>query len=397
MTDSELEKLLADIESDLVERKASIAEKDNICQAVCAFANDLPNHQRPGVVFIGAKDDGSCAGLSVTDELLREISDIRSNGNIYPFPSMMVQKKSLSGCAMAVVEVQPSDVPPVRYRGRVWIRVGPRRAQATPEEERRLAERRRTRDLPYDLWPLKAATISELDLDVFRREYLPSAVATEVLEDNRRSIEEQLASVRFVTVGGDPKPTVLGMLVSGKDPREFMPGAYVQFLRLDGRDLTDPIRDQKEIGGPLPELLRSLETTFEAHVSTAADIVSGPREERRPDYPAGALRQLARNAVLHRTYEGTNAPVRIMWFSDRIEMLSPGGPFGQVTRDNFGRPGVTDYRNPHLAESMKNLGYVQRFGMGIPLAEKEMRQNANPPLEFDIQETQVLVTLRRRP
>ncbi len=86
-----------------------------------------------------------------------------------------------------------------------------------------------------------------------------------------------------------------------------------------------------------------------------------------------------------------------MWFSDRIEMLSPGGPFGQVTRDNFGKPGVTDYRNPHLAEAMKNLGYVQRFGMGIPLAEKEMRQNANPPLEFEVQETQVLVTLRRRP
>ena len=397
MTDSELEKLLADVESDLVERKASIAEKDKVCQAVCAFANDLPNHQRPGVVFIGANDDGSCAGLSVTDELLREISDIRSNGNVYPFPSMTVQKKSLSGGEMAVVEVQPSDVPPVRYRGRVWVRVGPRRAQATPEEERRLAERRRTRDLPYDLWPLKAATISDLDMDVFRREYLPSAVAAEVLEDNRRSVEEQLASVRFVTVGGDPRPTVVGMLVCGRDPREFIPGAYVQFLRLDGVDLTDPIKDQKEIGGPLPELLRNLETTFEAHVSTAADIVSGPREERRPDYPAGALRQLARNAVLHRTYEGTNAPVRIMWFSDRIEMLSPGGPFGQVTRDNFGRPGVTDYRNPHLAESMKNLGYVQRFGMGIPLAEKEMRQNANPPLEFDIQETQVLVTLRRRP
>ena len=396
MTDTEIEKLLADLESDLVERKASLAEKDKVCQAICAFANDLPNYRRPGVVFIGANDDGSCAELSVTDELLREISDIRSNGNVYPFPSMKVQKKLLRGCEMVVVEVEPSDAPPVRFRGRTWIRVGPRRALATQEEERRLSEKRSAKDLPYDLRPLTATIVDDLDLDVFRREYLPSAVAAEVLEDNERSLKEQLASVRFTTLGGDPRPTVLGVLVSGKDPRESIPGAYVQFLRLDGRDLTDPIKDQREIAGPLPELLRSLETTFDAHISTAADVVSGPREERRPDYPVNALRQLARNAVLHRTYEGTNAPVRIMWFSDRIEMLSPGGPFGQVTRDNFGRPGVTDYRNPHLAEAMKNLGYVQRFGMGIPLAEKEMHQNGNPPLKFEVQETQVLVTVRRR-
>jgi ATP-dependent DNA helicase RecG len=119
-------------------------------------------------------------------------------------------------------------------------------------------------------------------------------------------------------------------------------------------------------------------------------------ELRRPDYPLIALQQLARNALLHRTYEGTNAPVRITWFNDRIEIQSPGGPFGQVTRANFGGPGVTDYRNPHLAEALKNLGYVQRFGLGIPLARQELEKNGNPPLTFDVQETSVLAILRRR-
>lgn len=49
---------------------------------------------------------------------------------------------------------------------------------------------------------------------------------------------------------------------------------------------------------------------------------------------------------MHRSYEGTNAPVRIYWFSDRIEISNPGGPFGQVTHENFDRPGLTDYRTP---------------------------------------------------
>jgi len=77
-SDEELEELLDDIESDLVERKESwkgdTPEKG--CQAVCAFANDLPDHRWPGVMFAGAKDDGTPSHLQVTDELLKALSDI---------------------------------------------------------------------------------------------------------------------------------------------------------------------------------------------------------------------------------------------------------------------------------------------------------------------------------
>jgi ATP-dependent DNA helicase RecG len=165
---------------------------------------------------------------------------------------------------------------------------------------------------------------------------------------------------------------------------------------LDGQELTDPIKDSKEVAGPLPDLLRSLDEIFQVHISVALEITAQPVEIRQPDYPLVALQQLARNTVLHRTYEGTNAPVRINWFSDRIEIQNPGGPFGQVNRQNFGQPGITDYRNPHLAEAMKNLGYVQRFGVGIQLARRALEQNGNPPLEFDVQDAHILATVRRR-
>ena len=397
MTDAELERLLADVESDRSERKQSLAERDKIREAICAFANDLPNHAAPGVLYIGAKDDGSCAGLAVTDELLRTLADMRSDGNIVPIPSLTVQKKVLNRCEMAVVTVEPSDAPPVRYQGRVCVRVGPRRAYATPEEERRLTEKRRARDLPFDIWPMPAATTADLDMDRFRRTYLPASVAPEIIEENRRSVEQQLASLRLVTAeAAQSVPTVLGVLVIGKDTQALIPGAYVQFIRFDGTELTDPVRDAEAIGGPLPELIRMVEEKLEAHIETARDFVSGPIETAQPSYPVVAIQQLTRNAILHRTYEGTNAPVRINWFSDRIEILSPGGPYGQVTRANFGRPDVTDYRNPHLAEAMRNLGYVQKFGVGIALARKELEKNGNPPVEFKIEDTYVLAILRRR-
>jgi ATP-dependent DNA helicase RecG len=349
------------------------------------------------VLFIGVNDDGSCANLSVTDELLRTLADMRSDGNILPLPAMTVQKRMLGGCEMAVIVVEPSDAPPVRYKGRVYVRVGPRRAIATQEEERRLSEKRRGRDLPFDLSPVHSATIDDLDLELFRREYLPAALSTEVLDQNERSPIDQLASVRFITIGPDPKPTVLGLLTIGKDPREFLPGAYIQFLRIDGTDLTDPIKDQKEIGGPLVDLLRALDQTIETNISIATDIAGQPTEVRHPDYPVVALQQLTRNAVLHRNYEATNAPVRITWFLDCVEIVSPGGPFGQVDAKNFGTAGVTDYRNPHLAEAMRVLGYVQRFGLGIPLSRSELAKNGNPPPEFIVEGSHVAAIIRRRP
>jgi ATP-dependent DNA helicase RecG len=397
MTDAELERLLADVESDRSERAQSLADRDKIREAICAFANDLPNHAAPGVLYIGAKDDGSCAGLAVTDDVLLTLADMRSDGNIVPFPSMTVQKKVLNRCEMAVVTVEPSDAPPVRYQGRVCVRVGPRRAYAASEEERRLTEKRRARDLPFDIWPMPATTTADLDMDLFRRTYLPASVAPEIIEENRRNVEQQLASLRLVTAGAAQcVPTVLGVLVIGKDPRSWIPGAYVQFIRFDGTELTDPVRDAEAIAGPLPELIRMVEEKLEAHIETAREFVSGPIETAQPSYPVVAIQQLTRNAILHRTYEGTNAPVRINWFSDRIEILNPGGPYGQVTRANFGKPDATDYRNPHLAEAMCNLGYVQKFGVGIALSRKELEKNGNPPLEFKIEDTYVLAILRGR-
>jgi ATP-dependent DNA helicase RecG len=88
--------------------------------------------------------------------------------------------------------------------------------------------------------------------------------------------------------------------------------------------------------------------------------------------------------------------VRVTWFDDRIEVMSPGGPYGTVTVATFGHPGVTDYRNPVLAEAMRVLGYVNRFGVGIQTARDALAANGNPPLAFLVESTWVLATVRRR-
>ncbi|MBF0144194.1 MAG: putative DNA binding domain-containing protein [Magnetococcales bacterium] len=399
MTDAELESLLDDTESDRVERKESEKAGDKLCQAVCAFANDLPDHRLPGVIFLGVKDDGSTTGLAVTDQLLQNLSAMRSDGNILPPPAMTVQKRLLKGAELAVVIVRPSDSPPVRFKGTIWVRVGPRRAIANADEERRLSEKRRHRDLPADIRPLVSAPMESLDELLFLRSYLPAAISPETLEQNRRSLEEKLLAVRFAhpaTPETPVCPTVLGELTVGKDPTDWIPGAYVQFLRIDGKELGDPVLFSQELRLPMPDLMRELETLLKINIQASVDMTSASVERRQPDYPLVALREIVRNAVLHRSYEGTHAPVRISWFVDRVEVSNPGGPFGQVTRANFGQTGVSDYRNPNLAGVLKDLGYVQRFGYGLILARKKMDENGNPPPEFLVEDSHMAVILRKR-
>ena len=98
---------------------------------------------------------------------------------------------------------------------------------------------------------------------------------------------------------------------------------------------------------------------------------------------------------MHRTYEGTNAPVRVYWFDDRIEISNPGGPYGSITVQNFGQPGRADYRNPQLAAAFKVLGYAQRFGAGILIAREVLQKNGNPDLEFQIEQNFVAAIIRK--
>ena len=274
-SDAELELLMADLESDFVERKESAADGRRIRRNICAFANDLPGNGRPGVVLVGVRDDGTCASLSIDDDLLVRLSNIHGEGDILPLPSMTVQKRRLNGCEMAVVTVEPSADPPVRYRGRVWVRVGPSVREVSVEDERLLSERRRAADLSFDSRPANGIELEDLDMDFLCDHYLPAAVAAEVLDRNRRTIEQQLRSLRLVQAD---RPTWGTLIAFGRDPQGRLPGAYVQFLRIDGIEITDPIRNQKQLTGRLDDVVRRLDDLLDLNVSVRTEVVGARRE-----------------------------------------------------------------------------------------------------------------------
>ncbi len=391
LTGTELLALLGDLESDRVERTVSTSDTDKFSQAVCAFSNDMPAHNKAGYLLIGVRDNGTLSGLKADDNSVKNLGGMQSDGNIRPQPSIQVNVHHLDGGDVIVVEAQPSRLPPVRYKGLVWIRIGPLKSTASEDQERILSDRRASYARSFDALPCLDSALGDLATDLFAT-YRLAAVDASVIAENHRDIELQLSSLRFFDLKNQC-PTNAGILLFGINPLAWMPGAYVQFLRVRGTTLSDSIGSEKELSGDLGSVLRRLDDLLDAYVDTTPVPVTALREELSTNYPRAALRELLLNAVLHRDYQST-APVRFYWFDDRVEIQNPGGLYGEATRENF--PNQNSYRNPVIAETMKTLGYVNRYGRGVVTARQAMKDSGLPEPEFFFDPGYFLVTLRGR-
>ncbi len=391
ISEQELREMLSDLESDRIERTISTTDTDKFCEAICAFANDIPANNRPGYLVLGAENSGAIVGVNVTDNLMQQLSNYADSGQIVPLPSLTVQKMSLIEGNVIVVEVRPSDMPPVRFRGRVWIRRGPRKAIANEQEERILSEKRTYHSRSFDIRPCRGCGIDKLVLDLYQLTYRYAAIAPELIEENNRDMLLQMASLGLWNTE-EAVATNAGALLCAQDPLIWLPGAYIQYVRYEGEDLDSEPLDERRFDGDLSTMLRELDGFLKTLFPSQPESVTPLKEENRSPYPVMAMRELLMNAVMHRDYQ-SNAPVRFYWFSDRIEIQNPGGLYGAVTPMTF--PNQNDYRNPKLAEIMKTLGYVNTFGRGIARAQRFLRENGNPPAHFNLTATTFfLVTIR---
>ncbi len=105
-------------------------------------------------------------------------------------------------------------------------------------------------------------------------------------------------------------------------------------------------------------------------------LMIGVYDDGRP-----ALRELLLNAYMHRDLRG-NGPIRFYEFEDRIEIMNPGGLYGNSRPENF--PRINDYRNPLIASAFKTLGYVNMFNRGVKEVQTQLKENGNPPADFNV-------------
>lgn len=381
MTKAELYDILAIDESYRIERTVSTGNMDKFQEAICAFANDMPGKRQKGYLLIGVYDDGRLSGLKVDDTLMKKISGIRSDGNILPLPVMNTEKVETPDGDVLVVEVTPSFDTPVRYRGRTFIRIGPRRDIASTEEERILSERCAASLPTFDTRPCREATIEDVDIDVIVKEYMPLAIDRDVLKRDTRPLKEQMASLRLWNMQWDC-PTYAALIMFGKNPQYFMPGAYIQYVKFKGLDNGGRIMNERKFDGCLYKMLPRLENFVRDGIVTKRPVpVSALREKDIYNYPEKALRELLMNAVMHRDYQSAT-PTRLYQYDDRIEIMNPGGLYGNARPENF--PDVNDYRNNCLAGILKSFNYVNMFNHGIRDVQTLLAENGNQLAEFSV-------------
>ena len=379
ITREELLGLLASTETYRIERTISTTNMDKFCEAICAFSNDLPNSRKNGYLILGAYDDGTISGLKVDDALMKKIAAIRSDGNILPIPVMSVERFDFPEGDLLVAEVTPSFQPPVRYRGRTFVRIGPRRDIATEDEERILIERRTSAAATFDVLPCMRASLSDIHVDKIMEGYLPKAIDADILADDDRPIKEQLASIGLFDLESD-RPTNAAMILFGKNPFPFIPGHYLQYVQFGGDDNGSEILNERAFRGCLFDVLPQINTFVDYTIVKSRPVpISTLQEKQLINYPADAVRELILNAYMHRDYQ-SNTPIRLYQYRDRLEIMNAGGLYGKARPENF--PNANDYRNPVIAGALKILGYVNMFNRGIPRVKNLMRANGNPDPVF---------------
>ena len=153
--------------------------------------------------------------------------------------------------------------------------------------------------------------------------------------------------------------------------------------------------DNKRIEGTISEMLEEAMVFCKRNmkIKTIIDSKTGKRNDRT-EYPINAVREAILNALIHRDYsvhtEGT--PIQINFFTDRLEIHSPGGLYGRMTVEQLGKA-RPDLRNPTLATMVESLNQVENRYSGIPTIRMEMKEYGLPEPEFKNGRNEFVVTL----
>ena len=183
-----------------------------------------------------------------------------------------------------------------------------------------------------------------------------------------------------------------GVLFFAKKVRRFFPEAYVTCLLAQGADKFH-ILDRKDFDAGI---VTDIEETmrFIEHNTRMAYRIKGLRRQNIPEYPMEAVREAVTNAVMHRDwfFEGANVFVEV--YTDRIDVISPGGLPRGLTPTKLGQ--VSIRRNPLIADLLHRIDFIEKAGTGIRRIREDARQQDCPEPEFDVGRF-VTVTFRPNP
>jgi predicted HTH transcriptional regulator len=382
LTEAELLPILARGEDSQHQFKSDVTHADGLASELIAFANGSG-----GQLFIGVADGGQVKGLSSSD--VARINQLLSNAasqNVRPPINPTSRNIQTAQGLVIVVNVEAGlNKPYVDTQGRIWVKSGADKRHVTAREEmQRLFQ---TSGLVYaDEVPVRRATLDDLDQAAFDK-YLKKRYKKS-FEEMRLPLPQLLQNLNLASEG---VPNLAGLMLFGKHPQAFKSAFTVRTMFLEGTDLNNSVYINKEdIEGALPTQYRRamdfLDRTL--HHSPTGKSFNSPSAL---EIPEPVFEELLVNALVHRDYF-VSAPIRLLIFSDHVEIISPGHLPNHLDAEQI-RYGLTNLRNPALASHAFQMLPYSGLGSGIPRA---IAAWSDIELIDDRQGNQFKVIVRRR-
>lgn len=370
----ELSDLLSQNEGRRLEFKSNLPTSAELARTVIAFANDAG-----GDLLIGVNDDKTIAGLPENN--LPRLEEQLSNmiyDKCYPAILPEISFMCANGKHLIRVHIYRGSMPPyhLKSEGRTdgtYVRVGSTNRKADAEL---ISELERARHhVSYDGEVVYDKKVSELNIQSFTKLYKDKTG-----EECTTNVLHKLDLVR--TEQGKVYPTRALILLSDDELRHrLFPNAKIECARFKGIS-AEVFIDQKSITSSIALQAEEAYDFILRHINEQASV-SGVYTVRRWEYPVKAIREIVRNAVVHRQYAREGMNVKVAIYDDMVEITSPGVlPPSIDYSDMTSRQ--SDARNKTIATVFKRLGIIDQWGNGLALVAEELK--AYPEIDFQWKE-----------
>lgn len=425
MTKTELLELIRNLENSGVEFKLDTINNRQLAKELVALAN-----LQGGCVLLGVKNDGTISGLtrfdpggqsgedsstvSPTYQQLEEWVMQTCRDKIRPElnPYFRVWRDVQAGLDVAMVRIDRGwGVHHVWHNNHrtYYVRVGSTSREASPEELARLFQQRGS--VRLECQPVSGTSVAELDrrrlIEYFREvrgqqipEFDPPEqwkhenqakarqeggkswrslfehMEEEWQENQKEKWQKLLVNTEFLAEEEPPPATVGGLVLFGSAPVRHLPQSKIDAAAYFGPEKDYEAKERRTLHGPITPLRDLNHVVLEPGlVEQAMDFVqrnvdtmqleNGVRRVEKWDYPPEALREAIVNAIVHRDYMLSNSDVELSVYSDRIEIISPGRLSNGITPERM-RDGCRAARNELIKDVMRDYGYLEHMGMGVP-------------------------------
>ena len=223
----------------------------------------------------------------------------------------------------------------------------------------------------FDYEVLSASSCDDVDMDALEMffdvlEYNP----IEKIRDEK-GLKNVLSTINAGEYeDGEFRLNIAGALFFAKDISKFNISHQVKMVRFFDDEGVNTF-EKAEYNLSFLKLLKEAELFFNKTLTNVSQI-KGFERETIQDYPFEAIREALVNALAHRDYTITTAPITFYIYNDRIEIKSPGRLVYPLTISGLEKDGPI-HRNEAICNIFSKTAYMEHVGTGIKRMKDSMR------------------------